>query len=319
MGWRGSGGVAALLGFIALLALTWVASARSDGGVPALDLWVAGLAVTAALIGWALRKIPSTRPSMALAWVCTLLLSVLVTTRTTPEGRVTFAVFFVVLGVLLAGILSGVLLAIHVVVLAMVMIFALDAKPHLLTVEVGLSLTAAMVVLVTLVHLVVRRHDTLVRELRDAALRDPLTGALNRRGAALEASAVHAVAERLAVRQSTVVAFDIDSFKAYNDSHGHAVGDQLLVALVRSWRTKLRASDILARMGGDEFAAVLVGADLAQSVRVIDRLADHTPTPWSFGMVEWHPGETFDHALDRADRELYARKRERAGRTGSHL
>jgi len=188
------------------------------------------------------------------------------------------------------------------------MLFALDVVAGNDAVRVGGALALATVALVLYVSALVKRQHALIRCLREDALRDPLTGAWNRRGAALEAAAVHAVAARFAARPNCVAVFDVDGFKSYNDSFGHSLGDRLLVALVQSWRTRLRAGDILARMGGDEFAVELVGATRTQAVRVIERLADHAPASWSYGISEWRHGESFEHALDRADRELYARR-----------
>lgn len=91
--------------------------------------------------------------------------------------------------------------------------------------------------------------------LRDAAFTDPLTGANNRRffehfmGVALE--------QALRQRQSlTVLMFDIDDFKVFNDTYGHAAGDEILTETVRLLKKLIRPSDKVCRMGGDEFVVI---------------------------------------------------------------
>jgi diguanylate cyclase (GGDEF)-like protein len=92
-------------------------------------------------------------------------------------------------------------------------------------------------------------------QLRDAAFSDPLTGAHNRRffdhflGVALE----QAGRER---RSVTMLMFDIDNFKVFNDTYGHGAGDEILVETVRLLRSVIRPSDKVCRMGGDEFVVI---------------------------------------------------------------
>ena len=74
------------------------------------------------------------------------------------------------------------------------------------------------------------------------------------------------------------------------------------------------AGDILARYGGDEFALVLPFSSRTDAADVIHRLRDAHPGRWSVGFADWAPAENLYDALDRADGELYARKRERDAR-----
>ncbi len=91
--------------------------------------------------------------------------------------------------------------------------------------------------------------------LREAAYRDPLTGAWNRRH--FDEFLPKAIEEARAARRSlTVLLFDIDDFKRFNDEHGHAAGDEILTECVRLLDTAVRPTDKVCRIGGDEFAVI---------------------------------------------------------------
>ncbi len=93
------------------------------------------------------------------------------------------------------------------------------------------------------------------RELREAAFTDPLTGAYNRRyfDRFLPAAIESARKSRGAV---TLLVFDVDEFKTYNDRYGHAAGDEILIEMVRLMRSVIRPEDKVCRVGGDEFAVI---------------------------------------------------------------
>jgi diguanylate cyclase (GGDEF)-like protein len=119
-----------------------------------------------------------------------------------------------------------------------------------------------------------------------------------------------------------VLMMDFDAFKAINDEHGHAFGDHALRHFARQLRRNLRNFDIAARMGGDEFAVMLPGARLADTVRVAERLrraigvldlehGGHRATlSISLGVGAWTPqGEaSFEQVVDGADSALLAAK-----------
>jgi len=106
------------------------------------------------------------------------------------------------------------------------------------------------------------------QDLEMQANTDPLTGLSNRRGLALylEGDRRHSA--------MSVLVLDIDGLKGINDEHGHEVGDRILVSVARTASSVLRGGDLLARTGGDEFVAVVMGADESDARRVAHRIHD---------------------------------------------
>ncbi|WP_342149872.1 GGDEF domain-containing protein [Methylorubrum sp. SB2] len=149
--------------------------------------------------------------------------------------------------------------------------------------------------------------------LREAAARDPLTGAWNRAGLA-------ALGPRLLRPGNAVIVLDIDHFKAINDQHGHGVGDRVLTTLVESVRAVLPAHAEIARLGGDEFVMVLPEASRAEASALADevrhalgrrlrRLPDLPPCTISLGVAGIEPGDRdFAQGIERADAALYRAK-----------
>jgi len=120
------------------------------------------------------------------------------------------------------------------------------------------------------------------RRLRRQALSDPLTGLPNR--TLLADRLEHALARGGRRRASVAVLFlDLDNFKFVNDSLGHKIGDQLLIAVAEKLRVCLRPEDTVARLGGDEFAVLLEDADRGQAVRVAERITQELRTPFLIG------------------------------------
>jgi diguanylate cyclase (GGDEF)-like protein len=158
---------------------------------------------------------------------------------------------------------------------------------------------------------VIERADLLGR-LTEIALTDALTGLPNRR--AWDKRIEQAIRDAEPV---CVAMLDLDSFKSFNDEHGHQGGDRLLKEAAAAWRAELRPTDTLARYGGDEFVVLLHGLDLEAARRVVDRLRAATPRgqSCSAGVARRDAGETAAALLGRADEALYATKR--AGRNRS--
>ncbi len=108
-----------------------------------------------------------------------------------------------------------------------------------------------------------------------------------------------------------MVALDLDGFKAVNDTAGHAAGDAVLMAAAAAWVRRLRPGDVLARVGGDEFVAVMPDCDLAEAQHVARRLVDATPQPVtvSVGLAYSSGAEDPVALLAEADEGVYRSKR----------
>ncbi|HEY0186311.1 MAG TPA: GGDEF domain-containing protein [Cellulomonas sp.] len=152
--------------------------------------------------------------------------------------------------------------------------------------------------------------------LRALATTDDLTGALTR-SAFEEQTAALLHRTRRAGGALTVVCVDVDGFKAINDTRGHLAGDDVLRALVGSWRGALGSADAIGRIGGDEFAIALVGGGSAGAQHWVDKallLAPSDAPSWSHGVAVAGPQDTVRDLLGRADDAMYVRKGRRAPR-----
>jgi diguanylate cyclase (GGDEF)-like protein len=151
---------------------------------------------------------------------------------------------------------------------------------------------------------------------------DPLTETLNRRGFERELTRILAYVKRYAAN-ATLIYLDLDEFKPVNDRHGHAAGDAVLKAIAAALTREVRASDVVARIGGDEFAVLLWNlpdADAVAKAVELERAVYATPVHWgastmvvgaSAGVPFVGPLDTPAEVLARADAAMYARKTER--------
>lgn len=168
-------------------------------------------------------------------------------------------------------------------------------------------------------------RQRLRRELLALALRDPLTGLANR--AVLDDRLAHALASARRHGGSLALLFvDLDAFKPVNDRLGHQAGDAVLVAVAERLRRAVRPSDTVARHGGDEFAVLCEKAGSREDVLAIARrLVADLAQPFtvggatvrisaSVGVAFAQPGaEDPGELVRRADRAMYAAKRDRGG------
>lgn len=164
-----------------------------------------------------------------------------------------------------------------------------------------------------------RQLSSLNNELHEQATHDYLTGVLNQR--AFTGLLINELerAKRYGGELSLAIV-DIDHFKRVNDSRGHAVGDEALKFLVDNIGQRMRRSDVLARLGGEEFALLMPNTPLAEAVRVVDRMRQAIsaiPVPgqvppllitFSAGVAAWHPGVNERALFNAADEALYAAK-----------
>jgi len=167
-----------------------------------------------------------------------------------------------------------------------------------------------------------RRRDRLneaMAQLSEIAMRDELTGLYNRRYIMDVLGRQKDLADRGHL-SFTLCYCDLDHFKRINDRYGHQVGDRVLRDFAEVAKSVVRSVDFVARLGGEEFLLVLVGADESMAERVAGRLCERTRflamipedpdyrQTVSIGLAAFRPGERLEDVIQRADRALYAAK-----------
>jgi diguanylate cyclase (GGDEF)-like protein len=151
-------------------------------------------------------------------------------------------------------------------------------------------------------------REDLLAELGRQSVTDPLTGLANRRRWETDLRREVDRAARTG-QPLSVLALDLDHFKAYNDAHGHPAGDALLRETATAWQRQLRVDDLLARTGGEEFAVLLPACSATDAARLAQALLRAVPRgqTCSAGVAQWRGGSP-DELLARADAALYAAK-----------
>lgn len=150
---------------------------------------------------------------------------------------------------------------------------------------------------------------------------DPLTGTPSRTGMLSKLREQHALAARK-IQTCSVAMIDLDHFKSINDTYGHLIGDKVLASFARHVMRNLRPYDKIFRYGGEEFLICLPATDLETAYSLTDRLRSGFSTlpheadghdifhvTVSFGLAMLEPELTVEHAIARADKALYAAKR----------
>jgi diguanylate cyclase (GGDEF)-like protein len=162
----------------------------------------------------------------------------------------------------------------------------------------------------------------LAADLKAIAVRDQLTGTLNRRGFSEQCEKIFALAGRRRLPVALILA-DIDKFKSINDQYGHEAGDEALQHFTRLLQVSRRREDVLARIGGEEFALILPGSTLQSAEKVADVLrgraeiaplsykGNSIPMTASFGVASLSAEDkNMADVIVRADSALYRSKRE---------
>jgi diguanylate cyclase len=172
----------------------------------------------------------------------------------------------------------------------------------------------------------VQSLETELRRLSDEVSTDVLTEVANRRGL-IQAFEVETARLERQGGELAVGLLDIDNFKKLNDTLGHAVGDVALKTLAGHVQKQLRAVDVVARFGGEEFVVLLPGVPVAEAQATLTRLqrllsaslfmhdGREVFVTFSAGVTQFRPGETLEAALERADEALYQAKRTGKNRT----
>lgn len=153
--------------------------------------------------------------------------------------------------------------------------------------------------------------------LMQLATKDPLTGSGNRRAFEDKLRSTVALFERNGTPASLII-LDLDHFKTVNDRHGHAVGDQILCRITEIVNLRIRVTDSLYRIGGEEFVVLLEGQNIERAAHLAEQLRtlveanelapDHLVTI-SLGVAELLENESAGDWLQRADAALYQSKR----------
>jgi diguanylate cyclase (GGDEF)-like protein len=288
---------------------------------PSDHVELATIGAVLTLIGLAYWRMGPRRAPLIFTAICgTLVVSVIVAVSR-PVGATPFFYLWPVL-------VAGYYLRPRQLAVALVLFYvgfagglALSAETHtkmVLFVGGAASFTLAAVV----VNRLRARLDELVDELRSTADRDPLTGLLNRRGFERAFDRDLERARRQALPLALVI-FDLDHFKQVNDRFGHAVGDDALRTVANVLLDQGRGGDAVARTGGEEFAAVLLDADLDGALAYARRVAADarlTDSPagtlgLSAGIVAHGDGLlTREDLMLAGDRLLYAAKAAGRGR-----
>jgi diguanylate cyclase (GGDEF)-like protein len=258
--------------------------------------------------------------------ICLALLTVVLTSR-----RASYGSFSVLVGMGIGSHFARITLPFSVIL--SYLIIAIGARllaSGTLTLPYASAVTAAglAAVLIVLVVLLASKINALDARLRDISLSDELTGLHNRRGFyLLGEQALHV--SRRAAKPVAVLFVDVDGLKNVNDNLGHNVGSQLLLDIAKLLRATFRGSDVVGRVGGDEFAVITHGSKtdlepalsrLGDAIKAANSAGDKPyQISVSVGGVTSEPQseESLAELMDRADALMYQNKRQRrTGREG---
>jgi diguanylate cyclase (GGDEF)-like protein len=156
----------------------------------------------------------------------------------------------------------------------------------------------------------------MIRELSDQADKDVLLPVYNRRAFVRELTRTVTYGERHGV-SAALIYFDLDGFKSVNDGQGHAAGDAVLARVAELMQSAVRQSDVVGRLGGDEFGVILLQSSpedaAARAAALAQRVSTELGLEMSYGVYPLKGGEDPTAALAAADRAMYAQKQGKGG------
>ena len=194
--------------------------------------------------------------------------------------------------------------AAHIMLTTIAYVLALSWLGELSSMAPQLALTAGTQIAAALVI------GSLAARMRRLADTDGLTELANRRTLHTRLAWQLARSRRVADTVVWLALLDLDEFKAFNDTHGHPAGDQLLVETAAAWQGLVRPTDTLARTGGDEFTVLLTDCDTDATRQVLARMTAAVPNglSCSAGVARWDGHESPTRLIERADAALYTAK-----------
>jgi diguanylate cyclase (GGDEF)-like protein len=247
-----------------------------------------------------------------------------------PKETATFLLITVGTGVgLLRGRwFAGALVAVWVTWLACVVLVGGTLAAWAFWAFFMVTSSALAVVVLMLRRRSVDTATAAIRRASQAATEDPATGLVNRRGLALLSREVLAIARRNG--DAVYCSFlDVDGLKAVNDRYGHDAGDRVILAVSQALSANSRATDVIARWGGDEFVLVGMGAGIPPAElerRLRAWLIEHFPSDATLTSLQvsvghallepWDEGDV-ERLLWVADRDMYVRRAIRGGHPSS--
>jgi diguanylate cyclase (GGDEF)-like protein len=191
---------------------------------------------------------------------------------------------------------------------------SLTSAQRMERVQMGLVATSGLSLVLTLaLGFLLRRRwlqsQQLISRLHRRSMTDALTQLPNRRAFGQELTREMARAQRSG-QPLTLALIDLDRFKEYNDLFGHPRGDALLAQAAIAWKKALRPTDLLARVGGEEFAILMADSSAQNASASLERLRLATPESQTFsaGLAQLAANEPSADLIDRADKALYRAK-----------
>jgi diguanylate cyclase (GGDEF)-like protein len=313
--WRTLGAMFMTAGLLVLFMLLLGVDHSFD--VPVITALGSGAVALGLIVITAARRLPASGMLPVLLLAVALVSASVVASG---EADTPFAMLYVWIGVegwyLLRPRGASALTAMTVLASAATMTFVANEHDNNATWWVMVAgTTVAVAALAAVLRL---RAERLVVVLSEAATHDPLTGVLNRRGFE-ERAATEIGRARRSQASVAFVAADLDHFKALNDRFGHPCGDEALAGFAELCRANSRSHDLVARVGGEEFALLLPETGEARAVAIAERIRqamhrqlsspDGVPVTASFGVATYPSQGTEIETLRRnADRALYDAK-----------